>query len=169
MKRLILIVAVLSVSGACSRQPPRPVQAEWGQGYETQQGYMQPDHGWLYYWMMYHVFFSQSQPTYHVYMPPAGMPSTYRPWRPTSAPVPMTARPATPNVSPRTSGGFSAPAPVKPSGPPRSSGGFSAPRATPAPAPRTSGGFSSTPRSSSSGSSRTSGGFGSSSSGSRRR
>lgn len=147
MKRLALVVMLL-------------LEAPWGQGYESQQGYMQPDHGWFYYWMAYHVLFSNPQPTYHVYVVPPGLPSTYRPWTPTYRPT--TAAPSV--ASPRSSGGFSTrPSPASPS--PRSSGGFSTPKASPS--PRSSGGFSggssrpsSAPRSSPSSSPRSSGGFG---------
>lgn len=161
MRKVTVVVAALLLLSACSRQP-RQAEAPWGQGYETQSGYMQPDHGWFYYWMLYHVLWSNPQPTYHVYVVPPGMPPTYRPWTPTYRATTSAAAPRATVTSPRTSGGFSAPSPASPS--PRNSGGFSRPSASPSPSPRSSGGFSSrpssSPRSSPSSSPRSSGGFG---------
>lgn len=39
MKKVAVIVAVCLALAACSRQA-RPAEAPWGQGYESQQGYM---------------------------------------------------------------------------------------------------------------------------------
>lgn len=164
-RALLLLLCVGIVGAACRQVPPT-----YGQGYETTQGYQQPDHSYFYYWMMYNVLLSNPQPTYHVYLPPQGYPVTYRPWQPaprqpTYAIPPTTYRPLAPNsprstggfsssptppppppafTSPRTSGGFSPPRPASaPPSSPRSSGGFSTPRPPSAPtAPRTSGGFS---------------------------
>jgi hypothetical protein len=160
---LLLIVLV----GSACRTAPAYVAT----GYETDQGYMQPDHSAAYYWLMYHSTFGFYRPyvSYHVYTPPMGYPSTYRPWY---------GRTVTPSyrydsrTPARTSGGFSGTAPrsyATPSPPARSSGGFSTPRSYSAPAPRSyatpstparsSGGFSA-PRSYSSPSpARSSGGF----------
>lgn len=161
---LLLMVVLLAVINL-TRQPVRPLQAEWGQGYESPKGYMQPDHGAFYYWWMTRVLLSDMQPSYHVYVVPPGYPVTYRPWTPQYAPTYQTRQPAPQpptglTASPRTSGGFSGYSqPASPS--PRTSGGFSS-RPVPAPSsPRTSGGFS---RPSPSPSPRSSGGFSGSSS-----
>lgn len=176
-----LAVLLLIVMSAC-RQPMH--QAQWGQGYEAEytglQGappvYYQPDHSYLYSWMMYHMLFQNSAPTYHVYYPPVGYPPTYRPWQPPSPAVVRPTIPIAPPPSFRTSGGFSETPSKKPdtlrsgggfatpvSKTPdiRSGGGFSPPAAArpaaPTPSPRSSGGFSPTRPSSSP---RSSGGFG---------
>lgn len=186
-KQLILagvlcLVLVLLVA-SCHRDAQRLGQAEsWGQGYDSPQTglYMQPDHGYWYYYMLSHMWMSPT-PTYHIYVPPAGYPNSYRPWHQmvyTAVPT-FTASP-TAGVPPRTSGGFStsdrpSPSTSTPGASPRTSGGFSRP---PVPkfeqpaqsypsAPRTSGGFSSS-RPSGGSSPRSSGGFSSSSSGRRR-
>lgn len=149
MKRVMLGVVlafVVAVSVGCSA----PQQQQWGQGYEAQNGYMQPDHGWFYYWMLYHatVGMYEPRPTYHIYIPPAGYPREYRPWRNVQsysgypydrAPKPV--KPASGATPARTSGGFSTPAPKPQDN--RSTGGFAKPAAAPPPASRTSGGFSS--------------------------
>ncbi len=185
MQRLTVIllgvigVVVLSavLLSACRRQTVVVAERPWGSGYETSAGYMQPDHGWFYYYMMNRMFWQDTRPSYHIYAPPAGYAPTYRPWYHddvryrVSTPAPPSA--ATPartsggfvpasSVPTRRSGGF-APAPQVPT---RTSGGFApAPSAKTAQTPsrpaqaaptRTSGGFS---RPSSSAPSRTSGGF----------
>jgi hypothetical protein len=173
VKRLILclsLAAIILASALGSACSPAPVNV---QGYETQSGYMQPDHGYFYYWLMYHATVGVYQPrvSYHVYVPPSGYPTTYRPWysRP-SVPsyAPSYTRPYGAQTPARTSGGFSglpsySPPAVAPRGtqtPARTSGGFSsyAPRPSAPAAPRASGGFSA-PRPSTSMPSRTSGGF----------
>lgn len=181
MTRRILwsgVIIVILASGVSCRRQPQYAERPWGQGYDTPQGqYMEPDHGWFYYWMMSRVLMQSTQPTYHVYLPPPGYPVYYRPWqsrdyyRDTSGrfvqrPTPVAPRPDprrdggfTPRTSPdpRSSGGFAKPAP--PAANPRSSGGFTRP-APPAANPRSSGGFSrpsSSPKPSSS--PRSSGGF----------
>lgn len=171
MKRTMtaLVLAMTVVLGGCRHKAP--TQDTWGQGYETktstgQSAYMEPDHSFLYYYVLYHIFFSGStQPTYHVYVAPAGSPAGYRSWhaRPTVPAGPSSV--VSPSAPSRSSGGFfSTPSgtQVRPSvqTPSRSTGGFSAPsvpRSYSVPAPtRSSGGFSS----GSSSVGRSSGGFG---------
>jgi hypothetical protein len=79
MKRIVLAVILATTIGCGGNQP----QQQWAQGYESPNGYMQPDHGYFYYWMLYHTSFGmyQPQPVYHVYVIPQGYPSDYRPWR----------------------------------------------------------------------------------------
>jgi len=140
----VVVMAALIVS--CNRRPVTTAERPWGQGYETSAGYMQPDHGFMYYWMMNRLLWQDARPTYHVYYPPAGYPSYYRPWR-TDIPNTVTYRPPTAVTPARTSGGFSS-HPTTPS--PRSTGGFSpssSPSAAPSPS-RSTGGFSSSPASS---------------------
>lgn len=166
------IVLAILVNG-CIRRPPRPATLAWGQGYDQGTQYMEPDHGFMYYWMWNQVLRSTVvQPTYHVYVPPSGAPQGYRPWQqreyyrdsagrftkrpaPSSGGFSATPKPAwssspiyTPKASPST------PSYTKPS-----SGGFtqskptySAPRSVPsssgfrsAPSRPSSGGFSSRP------------------------
>ena len=88
MKKFLLgsiIVVLIFILAVLMFRAPSPDRSRWGQGYESdykgQQVYMQPDHSYLYYWWMYHIFLNNNvQPTYHVYTPPAGAPSTFRPW-----------------------------------------------------------------------------------------
>lgn len=149
---VIVVLMCGMLISACMRRPVRQ-QAErpYSQGYETPQGYMQPDHSALYYWMMYSLLRQDVTPTYTIYVPPPGYAPTYRPWHPD----PIRTAPTTTMPAPtRTSGGFSS-TPAKPA----------TPTASPAnPPTRTSGGFSSTPAKPSPPPSRTSGGFSSSSS-----
>lgn len=167
----VLAMTMLVIS--CARVSRMQARAErpWTQGYETPQGYMQPDHGFLYYWMMTSLL-REPQPTYHVYVPPPSYPREYRPWlhydretRAVYTPTQWRAveearrpRPAPAPVSDRTTGGFSAPpSRSTPSAAPssRTSGGFSREPSRPAARPdRTTGGFSQPAPSS-----RTSGGF----------
>lgn len=156
MKRLACIVALCAAIGGCSTPPQA---AQWGQGQETPQGYMEPEHSFYYYYFMYHVLWSNPQPVYHVYIPPPGYDRSYRPWYtdrdryyrprdvpPTSNPVAPVAQPAKPmQPAPRSTGGFSQPPAPKTQAAPRSSGGFAPPKPAPA-APRSSGGFSSSKR-----------------------
>lgn len=185
MRKLIVVLAIVAIGVvACRPQPQYYAERPWGQGYETQQGYMQPDHGWFYYWMLYHTF-QNPQPTYHVYQAPIGYPPAYRPWHgqaprvyvtpPSILPPSPTTRssggfsqsatPAAPPTTTRSSGGFSGFSRPATTSPPatRSSGGFSSPRVTtssPSTTTRSSGGFSAPSRPSSpSPSSRSSGGF----------
>lgn len=154
----LLLTTVLLVTGISCRRPP----PQAGQGYESAQGYQQPDHSYLYYWMMYNVLFMHRQPTYHVYQAPRGYPPSYRPWQPAPAAYGGTRPTYQTSPSPRTTGGFSPTQTPRPSTSPRTTGGFSTP--TPAPrssSPRSSGGFSSSPSRPSS-SPRSSGGFSSS-------
>lgn len=160
----VILLTVL-VNG-CIRKAPRVVERPWGQGYDTPTGqYMQPDHGFFYYWMWTQVLRSNVQPTYHVYLPPGGAPTWYRPWhereyyrdstgRFTKRPAPApssggftTSKPAwssSPSYSKPNSGGFNRSTKPTYSAPSRpSSGGFSAPRS--APSRPSSGGFSSRP------------------------
>ncbi len=165
IKRLFLIVA-LACLGSIACRHASTAERPWGQGYETQAGYMQPDHGWVYYWMLSNLLFQSPQPTYHIYQAPIGYPVTYRPWMPrvertVTAPAPI----AAPSGSTtRRTGGFSSvatptTAPARSATPTRSSGGFT-PAASPPPpsaAPtRSSGGFASRPASTPT---RSSGGF----------
>lgn len=160
---IVLLVAALTV--ACgSPQPQGP--AQWGQGYETAQGYQEPVHGYWYYWWLYHGTMGLYQPTvvYHVYTPPYGYSSNYRPWgyaqhmgttviytqTPTYRPGTPYSRPTA--VTPaRASGGFAPQATA--SG--RTTGGFAPKPAAPPPQTRSSGGFSASRPSSS----RSTGGF----------
>lgn len=159
MRRILLALALLATVG-CGTTVVQPT------GYETGGGYMQPDHGWWYYHTLYWSTFGMYQPsvTYHVYVPPPGYPTTYRPWYRETRPTYQA--PARPSVDPRRSGGLSQPSKsATPS--PRTGGGFSAAQKSsqaPSSSPRTSGGFASTPAPRAS-SPRTSGGF----SGSRKR
>lgn len=144
-KKLIVATAlalvVLLGTAACSP----PVQST--QGYESPQGYQEPDHSWLYTYMLYNLTFGSYQPSYHVYVVPSGYPSYYRPWYPSPTYRPTYQAPvytAPPRVDTRTTGGFqNAPKTntVAPGTTTRTSGGFS-PAPTPAASPRQSGGFS---------------------------
>lgn len=102
---VVFLLAVMLLIISLTVRPRAYAYAErpWGQGYETQVGYMEPDHGYLYYWMMYHVLWSNPQPTYHIYVPPVGYARTYRPWYP--PPNPTIYQPAT----------YSTPQPLPPS------------------------------------------------------
>ncbi len=172
-----VLFAVLILAFALHR--PRYAQAPtpWGVGYDSTQGYMQPDHSAFYYWMAYNMLWQNPTPTYHVYVPPAGYPASYRPWQ--ADPIRPTYGGSQPTYTgaqtpARTSGGFSPrvvgddqPAYSGAQTPARTSGGFSQAPSAPPSTSRTSGGFSSAPPSrpsTTSSPSRTSGGFGSSSS-----
>jgi hypothetical protein len=87
----------------------RSAPAYQATGYETDAGYMQPDHTAFYYWVVYHTTFGYYQPsvTYHVYVPPAGYPATYRPWYRASGTAPLQLRRSTASPNTRTGGGFS--------------------------------------------------------------
>jgi hypothetical protein len=154
--RLSLLIISLFTVG-CGGPTP-----QYAQGYESPTGYMQPDHSYLYYWMLYHSTMGmyQPQPVYHVYMIPPGYPSDYRPWRAneyardTSGRFVRRPPAATPA---RTSGGFSQPAQSQ--APSRTSGGFSRPAPIQTPASRTSGEFSPPAVPASTPATRTSGGF----------
>lgn len=163
----LMITVLLSIT--C-----RPTPYGMSQGYEQNYGgqaapvYYQPDHSFLTTWMMYHILFQQ--PSYHVYMPPAGYPPSYRPWQPAPQGFrPQAAAPGRPDS--RTQGGFTpATGAAKPAADSRAQGGFAPKAAPPAPppsrpaspssmSPRSTGGFSgSSSRPSSS--PRSSGGFG---------
>jgi hypothetical protein len=148
----VLLLSVLIIS--CSRTARLQARAErpWDQGYETPQGYMQPDHSFFYYWMMTSTF-RQPQPSYHLYVPPPDYPSHYRPWLDydrttrTVRERPRAAAPAASSYTPREAptrdnGGFAPKAAPRRETPTRDNGGFS--RSTPAarPAPtRDTGGF----------------------------
>lgn len=174
--RKLLILAALVFTVACGGSPQ---QQQWGQGYETPQGYQEPDHGYFYYWMLYHSTFGYYQPhvVYHVYVPPVGYPREYRPWqsreyvrssdgrfvRTTTTTTTVIQKPVAPPVKPaagstpaRSVGGFAAQKPVVKDN--RATGGF-APKPAAAPSQtRSTGGFSK-PAASSSSSSRSTGGF----------
>lgn len=152
MRRLSAISLLALLLSSCGSTPQ---QAQWGQGYESPQGYMEPAHSWWYYWLIYHstLGFYQPYPTYHVYSVPYGYPRDYRPWRateytrtPSGAVVRQAPSAATPAPS---AGGFAKPMIRDPrADASRSAGGFSKPAAPrPSPAPRaptrSSGGFSS--------------------------
>ena len=132
---------------ACARQPRVVVAERWTQGYETQAGYMEPDHGFLYYWLLTRVMQREAAPTYHVYVPPPNYPAHYRPWQDDSAYRPRYVPP--PDTAPaptRRSGGFSAtpePRAGAADAPTRHDGGFSQPATVTRPT-RESGGFSTT-------------------------
>jgi hypothetical protein len=155
---------------ACSSAP-----AYQATGYETDAGYMQPDHRLLL--LLADVSRDRSASTsrrvsYHVYVPPSGYPTTYRPWYsrpsvPSYAPSytrPLRRTNARPDVGRLQRLAVLQPASRRHRGAPRrrarTSGGFSsyAPRPSAPAAPRASGGFSA-PRPSTSMPSRTSGGF----------
>lgn len=157
------VVLLALTSGGCRRRPAE--QDQWGQGYERraegqqQPTYYEPDHGFLYYWFLFHMLGQSGQPTYHVYSAPYGYPQGYRPWMPapTTKAAPSYA-PTSPAPVTRSSGGFSSQSstPAKPSAgtsTPRSSGGFSGSFSKPSSPTRSSGGFSG------GSSSRSSGGF----------
>lgn len=167
MKRvLVLLIGALTTVTLCALlisacRPTYHAERPWGQGYETSAGYMQPDHGWAYYYLMNRLLWQDVSPTYHVYVPPPGYAPSYRPWyRESRGPVRQAPSPPANAVTPaRATGGFTrAPAAPQPSprvtAPSRTSGGFSKPAAPPP--SRTSGGFS---KPSSPATSRTSGGF----------
>jgi hypothetical protein len=143
----VLLLSLLLVGfSACGRRVPDQWTQQNNQGGQV----YQPDHSWLYYYMMYSLLDRQVQPTYHVYNPPPVyrapvytprpvQPQTSSPSRSwfSSSPRPSTASPY------RSGGGFSA-RPSKPSsGSYRSGGGFSAPRSSGGSSFRSSGGFSS--------------------------
>lgn len=176
MKKLGLwiVVAVLALGGVgCGRKVPQ----QWTTGYEASAGYYQPDHSWLYYWVMMNIMQSSIQPSYSVYVPPAGYPPSYRPWMPApkAAVAPLVnAQPATPGTGAlsqkpvtgafRASSGFtpSAKTPAPSSGGSyRSSSGFTRSSPSSGSSYRGSSSFSSSSSrsSASSGSFRSSGGF----------
>lgn len=132
---------------ACARQPRVVVAERWTTGYETPQGYMEPDHGVVYYWLLTRVLARDAAPSYHVYVPPPNYPAHYRPWQDDSAYRPRYVPP--PDTAPaptRRSGGFSTtPDATSPAGPTRHDGGFSQPATVTRPT-RESGGFSTTPQ-----------------------
>lgn len=128
----VLLIAVFSlVVASCQRPVPREYYTSAPQAPGTTM-VMQPDHSWFYYWMIMNMG-RTAQPTFHIYHAPpvptrSGQTPIYN--------VPSgQSRPS--YVSPRSSGGFSAP---RPSVSPRSTGGFSSPRSYSS--PRSSGGFS---------------------------
>ena len=135
MKKIFVSIAILGmlVVAGCKRDEAKKPQADWSQDKVVNGQQMQPDHSFLYYWIMYHFFFSNPQPTYHVYMPSSASPAPAV--RPTTVSTPSYFRSSggfgsssyrsSPSPSFRSSGGFSSGSSFRSSGSFRSGGGFS--------------------------------------------
>ena len=148
-KKLLVLLTVTLAATACSRAP----QPQWGQGYDSPQGqYMEPDHSYFYYWMMYHSTLGlyQPQPVYHVYVAPAGYPREYRPWQSREYVRDSGGRfvrkpPPPPAPRSQTTGGYSQSKPTAAT-PSRSTGGYAQAPAPPVKASsQTSGGYTAKP------------------------
>lgn len=164
MKKVLLVGAVvLTMLSACSSRPQQP----YGQGYEGQDGYYQPDHSWFYYNLAYYstLGFYAPQPSYHVFVIPAGYPREYRPWqardyardsdgrfvrRPPVVVVPRSqstggySQSAAPSAATgsRSKGGYAPPPPPSVAPSSRTTGGYASKAAPPkAPDSRSSGGY----------------------------
>lgn len=131
--------ALLLTMGVMGCRTVSRAPVAYGTGYEGPVGYMQPDHGFFYYWMWSSLLLRPVAPSYHIYVPPAGYPASYRPWQPAIRPT------LSPPTDVRRTGGFSG-------GDSRRTGGFSwagrSSAATTSGSSMRSGGFSSSPSSS---------------------